>query len=142
MLCIVMQSMTKYYILAALSKNEMHGYQLIIKLEKITGKKPSAGQIYPILKELQKSGYVNLHLSVNGKKKIKSYSMTKTGEKFFDGMTSKFSSLIEAAINAKIKICAHCKCEMIKGSFAKKIDGKKYDFCCSSCAASYKKHVI
>ncbi|HLD85255.1 MAG TPA: helix-turn-helix transcriptional regulator [archaeon] len=137
-----MQSMTKYYVLAALSKKEMHGYQLIIELEKITGKKPSAGQIYPILKELQKSGYISLHVYNTGKKKIKSYIMTKSGEKFFDGMTSKFSSLIEAAIHAKIKICAHCGCEMIKGSFAKKIGGRKYDFCCSSCAASYNKHVI
>ncbi len=136
-----MQSMTKYYLLAALSREEMHGYTLILELEKIAGKKPSAGQIYPILKEMQKSGYVTMRISTNGKKKIKSYRMTKYGEKFFSDMTKRFSSLIEAAIKAKVKVCAHCNCEMIKGSVVRSMKGKKLDFCCNSCADSYTKHI-
>ena|SRR3989338_11104337 len=136
-----MQSMTKYYLLAALSRQEMHGYTLILELEKITGKKPSAGQIYPVLKEMQKSGYITMKISNNGKMKIKSYTVTKKGEKFFSEMTKRFSSLIEAAIKAKVKICAHCGCEMIKGAVTKTINGKKLDFCCNSCAGSYNKHI-
>ncbi|MBI4162250.1 MAG: PadR family transcriptional regulator [Candidatus Aenigmarchaeota archaeon] len=136
-----MQSMTKYYLLAALSRQEMHGYHLIQELEKITGKKPSTGQIYPVLKEMQKSGYITMKASSNGKKKIKYYKMTKSGEKFFAEMTKRFSSLIEATIKAKVKVCAHCGCEMIKGSVSKKIKGKKLDFCCNSCAGSFSRHL-
>ena len=93
-----MQSMSKYYLLAALSRKEVHGYHLIQELEKILGKKPSAGQIYPMLKEMQKSGYITMKVYSNGKKKIKSYKMTKSGEKFFAEMTKRFSTLIEAAV--------------------------------------------
>ena len=130
----LMQSMTKYYIMAALSRQEIHGYQLITELGNITGKKPSAGQIYPILKELQKSGYITMKIYSNGKKKIKSYKMTKSGEKFFSEMTRRFASLLDAAIKAKVKICAHCGCEILKGAYSK----NKLYFCCKPCAGSYK----
>lgn len=125
-------SMTKYYILAALSRKEMHGYELIIEIEKITGKKPSAGQIYPVLRQMNAAGYMTFKTRHAGKKKIKSYRMTNRGEQFFSAMSKRFSALIEAALKAKIRVCAHCGCEIVKGAYKR---GGEY-FCCVSCASS------
>ncbi len=76
-------SMTKFYILAALSRKEMHGYELITQIEKITGKRPSASQVYPVLKQMNAAGYIKYRPRTRGRKKIKSYTTTKSGELFF-----------------------------------------------------------
>ena len=128
-------SMVKYYILAALSRKEMHGYELIMQIEKITGKRPSAGQVYPVLRQLNAAGYIKYRAHAAGKKKIKSYRITSSGERLFSEMSKRFAALIESAIREKIKVCAHCECEIISGAYRK----KGLNFCCRSCAASYSK---
>ena len=128
------QSMTKFYLLAALSRKEMHGYELIMQIEKITGKKPSTSQIYPVLNQMNMAGYVTCKAGSVGKKKVKTYKITKLGEKFFSNMSRRFALLIESAIKEKIKVCANCGCEMIKGAYKK----NGLYFCCISCASSYK----
>lgn len=132
-------SMTKYFILAALKKKEMHGYELIMELEKIAGKKPSASQIYPVLKKMNSGGYVTSSVKMTGKKKIKSYRITKSGEDLFILISKRFDSIISAALQEKIKVCSHCGCEMLSGAVRKIISGRSHYFCCESCAASYKK---
>lgn len=124
-------SMTKFYLLAALSRKEMHGYELMTQIAGITGKRPSAGQVYPVLKQMNSAGYI-VQKSKPGKKRVKSYRITKSGEKFFSEMSRRFSVLIEAAIRQKVKVCAHCRCEIIRGAYSK--GGR--DFCCVSCAKS------
>mgnify|MGYP001595282726 CR=1 FL=1 len=48
-----MTNLTKLYILVLLHESPRHGYELMEELGKRTGKKPSAGQIYPLLKKLR-----------------------------------------------------------------------------------------
>jgi PadR family transcriptional regulator, regulatory protein PadR len=131
-------SMTKYFILSALREQDRHGYELITRLEAAMGKKPSASQIYPVMKKMQSAGYVTAKTKTTGKKKIKVYSITSSGDKLFTGLNKRFEIIISAALKDRIKICAHCDCEMIKGAVQKKINGKSLYFCCESCAASFR----
>ncbi|MBU0461763.1 MAG: PadR family transcriptional regulator [Nanoarchaeota archaeon] len=66
----------KTLVLKALSHKDMSGYSIMIFLEQATGKKPSAGSIYPLLDELRKENLV----SVRSEKRRKIYSLTKAGK--------------------------------------------------------------
>ncbi|MFA4820020.1 MAG: PadR family transcriptional regulator [Candidatus Aenigmatarchaeota archaeon] len=131
-------SMSKYFILSELSKREMHGYELITRLEKIMGKKPSPSQIYPVLGSMKSLGYVAVRVKNVGRKKLKYYKLTNHGLQFFRAMNKKFELMIRSALKEKIKVCAHCSCEIWKGAYSKNISGKRLYFCCVSCAGSYK----
>lgn len=126
---------TKYFILSELSKKELHGYDLINSLGKITGKRPSSSQVYPVLKRMKSLGYVVIKEKSDGKRRLKYYKLTPAGKKVFGVMNRKFETLIRSALGEKIKSCSHCNCEMISGAVKK---GNAY-FCCNSCAGSYKK---
>jgi DNA-binding PadR family transcriptional regulator len=130
-------SMTKYFILSALKEKEMHGYELIMMLEKIMGKKPSASQIYPVLKKMSQSGYVITSTKKSGKRQIKSYKITKDGLALFGDLSKRIDMIISAALRERIKVCAHCGCEMISGAVSRKVGGKTLYFCCNLCAGSF-----
>ena len=125
---------TKYFILAELKRGDMHGYELTNSLAKITGKKPSPSQIYPVLKQMKNLGYLTVREKADGKRKMKYYRLTPSGRKVFDVMNTKFEMLVRSVLGKKIKVCAHCGCEMISGAVKK----NGLYFCCNSCAASYK----
>jgi len=67
----------KLMVLKELIKNDLSGYSLIKRLEEITGKKPSPGYIYPLLKELTTHKYIIK--KVDGRKNI--YSIVQKGKK-------------------------------------------------------------
>lgn len=127
-------STTKYFMLQQLSRRVMSGYEMMQQLEKITGKKPSTSQIYPVLRQMKSLGYVEVKAKASGKKKIKYYRMLPSGRKFFDSMSRRFEAILMASLSARIKTCAHCGCEIIKGAHKK----SGMYFCCVSCAGSYK----
>ena len=64
-----MTNLTKVYILTVLRENPRHGYEIIDELGQRTGKKPSAGQIYPLFRKMQKLGHVTVSCQNIGKKK-------------------------------------------------------------------------
>jgi DNA-binding PadR family transcriptional regulator len=49
----------KLIVLKELSKQELSGYILMKRIEEISGKKPSSGYIYPLLKELSLEEYIS-----------------------------------------------------------------------------------
>ena len=69
----------KVAVMKILVKSPQSGYSLMSHLGKLTGKKPSAGSLYPILDELKKNGFVK---SVPKKRKI-IYSLTASGKMHF-----------------------------------------------------------
>src|SRR3989338_1572588 len=111
-----MTNMTKFCILAMLREKERHGYEIIEELGKRVGKRPSAGQIYPLLRKMQKLGYVTVSSQSVGKKKRKVYKLTADGKTFSTGLLNKFSNIMDAAIKQKVKKCAHCECEIYSRS--------------------------
>ncbi len=58
--CCDMRGMLSFYILWLLSKRPMNGQEISEELRKRRGTKPTAGTIYPALKELRKKGLVEM----------------------------------------------------------------------------------
>lgn len=125
-----MTNLTKFYILALLSEKPRHGYDIMREIGNAIGKKPSAGQIYPLLQNMREKKLVKV--SIQDRKKI--YVLTTEGKSFAKSMINHFSELVKIAIRQKLKKCAHCGCEIYSGIFRK--GGKS--FCCKNCAKSYK----
>ena len=71
-----MRGMLSFQILFLLSRKPMHGEELAQELAKRRGEKPTAGTIYPALKELK-----NRHFIVGNKDgKVIVYSLTPAGQ--------------------------------------------------------------
>ncbi len=128
-------NIVKLYALLLLSEKKKHGYELIKEIGAKLDKRISAGEIYPFLNRLKKSGYIRIGESGNRDKKI--YVLTPSGKKFVKNMLAKFSNLIELAIEPSLTQCAHCGCRVFGSGFVKKIRGKSFAFCCKYCARGF-----
>ena len=67
-------------ILQLLDHNPMHGYQIITKIRKTFGVYLGASTIYPLLKRMEKEGYVKSEWSKNSNRPRKMYSLTGNGQ--------------------------------------------------------------
>ena len=47
------------WMLKILSEGEVTGYDIIKKVGELTGKKPSTGSVYPLLKSMENKGWIN-----------------------------------------------------------------------------------
>ncbi|MCK5628060.1 PadR family transcriptional regulator [Candidatus Bathyarchaeota archaeon] len=85
-------------ILILLSKKSSHGYEIM----KETGDrtegfwKPTAGGIYPILKDLEKSGYIEGKWGFEKNRRRKSYSITETGRLILKRVLIKQNQIAES----------------------------------------------
>ena len=70
-----LRGLLKILILKELEKGEATGYELIKRLSRF--KKPSPGSVYPLLKELLESGFLNVRRE--GRKKV--YSLSEKGKR-------------------------------------------------------------
>ena len=68
--------------LILLSKKPHHGYEIMKEIKERTRGfwKPTAGGIYPILKNLQESGYIQGEWDTETRRRKKIYKITKTGK--------------------------------------------------------------
>lgn len=131
-------NIVKFYTLMLLQHDSHHGYEIIKEIEKKTGKNVSSGQIYPFLEKLKENKLVKV--KKKGDRDKKEYELTKDGKKFVKNMLSRFSDMIDIAIEPKLTKCAHCGCELYKGGYQETINGKLLSFCCVHCAKTYKQH--
>ncbi len=133
---IKVNNLVKLYTLLLLNKERRHGYELIKEIEMHTQRKVSASQVYPFLKDLKVNGY--LAVTQTGVRKKKVYTLTKSGNAFVKAMLNRFGGLIDVAIRPRLKVCAHCGCELYSGGYTENIKRKRLMFCCRHCARSYK----
>jgi formylmethanofuran dehydrogenase subunit E len=54
----MLQGLLKMWMLKIISEGEVNGYQIIKKVNALTGKKPSTGSVYPLLKSMQSKGWI------------------------------------------------------------------------------------
>ncbi len=73
--CCDMRGMLSFYILWVLSKKPMNGQEIAEELRKRRGTKPTAGTLYPALKELRKKGLIEMER----KGRETNYSLTEDG---------------------------------------------------------------
>ena len=132
-------NLTKFYTLQLLNENPRHGYEIMEELGKKLGKKPSPGQIYPLLKSFKKSGLISQRIVKTGGRKKKVYTLTENGRTIAARMTHSFSAIVSAIFEPKLIKCAHCGCKVYEGGHKEKIGGRTLMFCCVHCANSYKK---
>lgn len=71
-------------ILLILSDSPKHGYLIMKEIEKLTGKPPSPGSVYPVLNELLRKGYVEASVSRVGARVLKTYFITEVGMKYLE----------------------------------------------------------
>lgn len=133
---IKINNLIKLHTLLLLSKGRVHGYEVIKALEHNLGARISASQVYPFLSLLERKKYINY--PPMDKRDKKQYSLTASGREFMRRISARFATVIDLAIQPKIKTCAHCSCEVYKGGYEEKKKGKTLYFCCSNCARSYR----
>lgn len=119
----------RVYTLLLLKTDSRHGYEVIDKIEEMTGEEPSTSHIYPFLSELEENGYINSEKGSRGKK---TYSLTDEGETFVAEQLDSFGEMLHAAIKDEIQECSHCDCEIYDNGYEE--NGKIY--CCKHCASS------
>jgi DNA-binding PadR family transcriptional regulator len=69
------------WMLKIISDDEVSGYDIIKKVDELTGKKPSTGSVYPLLKSMENKGWIKGKSTGN---KIL-YTITKAGNEIVEG---------------------------------------------------------
>ena len=88
--CCDMRGFLSFIVLRFISKKEMSGEDIREELRKRKGTKPSSGTIYPVLKSLSQSDFIE-EIKVGGKEK--KYRLTKKGQKELVVATEKFCNI-------------------------------------------------
>jgi DNA-binding PadR family transcriptional regulator len=88
-------------VLILLNKKPHHGYEMMKAVEERTQGfwRPTAGGVYPILQDLEKSGYINGEWMTETKRKRKIYSITPEGKKVLEHTLAKESKLVSTMID-------------------------------------------
>ena len=86
--------MIKMMVLKELNTKEQSGYDLMKKIGGLNNDKPSPGYMYPLLRDLEKRGFV----SCIEDKRRKVYSITKEGRKFLNSLASKHEQMMTSMI--------------------------------------------
>ena len=83
-------------VLILLNKKPHHGYEMMKTVHERTSGfwKPTAGGIYPILQDLEKSGYVKGEWDYQTKRKRKIYTITVKGKKILEHALAKENRLV------------------------------------------------
>ena len=85
-----MRGFLSFMILKLLSKRSMSGEEISQEIKKRKGTKPSPGTIYPALKSLSKSGFIE---EIKDGGKMKKYRLTRNGKKELEIATMKFCQI-------------------------------------------------
>ena len=133
---IKVNNMAKFYAILLLLEKPRYGYELMQSIGEKLESKISPGQMYPLLRKLQKARLVSVKES--GGREKKTYTLTPDGRAFARRMMGRFGGLIALAIEPKLTVCSHCGAKVFSGGHEETISGKRMRFCCSHCAAAFK----
>ena len=86
------RGLLKFFILKMLDKGPMHGYAMMMRIEKVSGWKPSTGSMHPALMKLCGTG--NITVKVVGLKKV--YTITKKGKEQIKLLNDNFDDGLNA----------------------------------------------
>ena len=81
----IKMSLSKFFILRVLHDRPMHGYDIARAVERTTNGccSPTEGTIYPVLREFEEGGYVEVESEVVSGRQRKTYTMTEKGREAF-----------------------------------------------------------
>lgn len=88
--CCEMKGFLSFIVLKLISKKNMSGEEIREEIRERKGSRPSPGTIYPVLKSLSKSGFIE---EAKGSGKVKKYRLTAKGMREIKIATKKFCEL-------------------------------------------------
>lgn len=93
----------EYCILLMLSRKTYYGYEILQELSNYPMLASTESTIYPLLRRLQKEGYLQSvwQDSAEGLPPRKYYSLTQEGEEYLSEMTKEWTNLLNAISNLK-----------------------------------------
>jgi len=82
---LIKMSLSKFFILCVLNEGPRHGYDLAKQVAETTRGccSPTAGTLYPMLKEFEAGGYVTAESATVGGRPRKTYAITERGREAF-----------------------------------------------------------
>lgn len=91
---------TKLYMLHLLSTKEYYGNQIRDEISYRLGNKwtPSPGMIYPLLQQMEETGYITGQWDEPNKRSIKRYRITDKGLKHYKSLTKKYESSFQNSL--------------------------------------------
>jgi len=114
----------------------MHGYKVMDRLEEILGKKPSPGQIYPLLRDMEEKGLIEISC-VEGERKKKVYSLTDKGHKTNIELIKQFNDAVSRILEVQVDECSHCETMVFEGGLKEEVDDESLSFCCEYCYSHF-----
>ncbi|MDF1540220.1 MAG: PadR family transcriptional regulator [Candidatus Thorarchaeota archaeon] len=135
----ILSDFSQFYILLLLSEGPKHGYGLIKEFRNRTRKTLSAGTVYPFLRKLEERELISKVDMSGGKRSKLVYSLTVEGRKFTDRLFQRFASMTASAIEPSLDVCVSCGVRIYEGGYHEEIKGQLLAFCCSHCAAAFKR---
>ena len=93
----------EYCVLLLISQRDCYGYEIMSELGKFSVVAAKEGTTYPLLRRLEKDGYLRSYWqeTAEGLPPRKYYSLTQEGAKYVRRMTTEWESLIEAVNSLK-----------------------------------------
>jgi DNA-binding PadR family transcriptional regulator len=137
----ILSDFSRFYILTILYEGPTHGYGILSRFKNRLRKQISPSLVYPFLRRLEQKGIVTHTSSPVGEKDKKIFELTEEGRKLCKRLFRRFDNLISVAIEANLKVCAHCGCRLYESGHHEKIGGVEMTFCCVHCASSYKAEI-
>ena len=99
---LINRSVSRFFLLAALAQEPMHGYQLSIAVEEATDAccKPSAATVYPALKDLLEGGYIICDVERTGARERKVCRLTPKGRQLYRTAASSWKRILPSLQHA------------------------------------------
>ncbi|MGI0086236.1 MAG: hypothetical protein ACREBQ_14245, partial [Nitrososphaerales archaeon] len=88
---------------------------------------------------LKQSKILGFQSESTGKRRRKKYSLTAEGKALCGRLFKQFTTIVSSAIEPSMSTCSHCGCRVYKDAHYEGINGRTLAFCCTYCAASYRK---
>jgi len=98
-----LRGLEKPIILWLLSRKPRHGYELILEFKILTGRKLKPSIVYPFLHKLDRGGFAVAEWVKKGKRRIRCYSLTNSGENLLKKIRETFNNPIKEVLMDLIK---------------------------------------
>jgi len=136
----ILSDFLQFYIFLLLREGPIHGYGLMKAFKQRTGKGLSAGTLYPFLQKLEHRGPIKQSDESVGRRPKIVYSLTRKGKTFCNRLFERFAAITASALEPNLQTCASCGVK-VYGGHHEVIGGQTLAFCCSHCAAAYKREL-
>jgi DNA-binding PadR family transcriptional regulator len=90
-----LRGLEKPIILWLLFHKPRHGYEIIVEFKRLTGRKLKPSIVYPFLHKLEMEGFASGKWVLKGKRRIRHYSLTKSGEELLQKVREIFTRPIK-----------------------------------------------